>query len=66
MGIPGTFTAIVSLPFGGQENHGPVVFDFENWCDESYLCWNVSKPKAFSIDLKKKEKKRKEHSIGNC
>ena len=29
------YTAIVSLPLVDQADHGPVVSDFVNWCDES-------------------------------
>ena len=47
-------TAVVSLLFGDQNDHGPVVSDFVNWCDDSYLCLNVSKTKDLSIDFRRK------------
>ena len=34
-------TAIVSLLLDDQDDHGPVVSDFVNWCDESYLGLNA-------------------------
>ena len=41
-------TAVVSLLFGDQNDHGHVVSDFVisdfvNWCHDSYLCLNVNK-----------------------
>ena len=44
-------TAAVSLLFGDHNDHGAVVSDFVNWCDDSYLCLNVSKIKIFSSIL---------------
>ena len=43
---------MVSLLFGDQ--NGPVVSDFVNWCDEAYLCQNVSKTKDISIHFRRK------------
>ena len=40
--------------FGDQNDHGPVVSDSVNWCDDSYLCLNVSKTKDLSIDCRRK------------
>ena len=42
-------TAGVSLLFGDQNGHGPVVSNFVNWRDESYLCLNVSKTTDFFL-----------------
>ena len=39
--------------FGDQDDHGPVVSDFFNWCDDFYLCLNVSKTKDPSTDFRK-------------
>ena len=47
-------TAVVSLLFGDENSHGPVVSDFLNWCDDSYFCLNVSKTKDLSIDFTRK------------
>ena len=49
-------TAVVSLLFGDQNDHGPVVSDLVNWCDDSYLCLNMSKRKNLSIDRLQEEK----------
>ena len=46
--------AVVSLLFGGQNDHGPAVSDSVNWCDDSYLCLNVSKTKDLCIDFRRK------------
>ena len=35
--------ALASLHLGDQDDHGPFISDFVNWCNESYLCLNVSK-----------------------
>ena len=47
-------TVVISLLFGDQNGHVPVVSDFVNWCDESYLCLNVSKTKDLSVDFRTK------------
>ena len=46
-------TAVVSLLFGDQNGHGPVVSDFVNWCDDTYLCLNVSQTKYLFIDFRR-------------
>ena len=38
--------------FGDQNDHGTVVSDFVNWCDDS--CLNVLKTKDLSIDFRRK------------
>ena len=38
-------------PLGDHDDHGPIVSDFVNWCNESYLCLNVSKTKDLSINF---------------
>ena len=45
--------ATVSLLRVDQADHGPVVSDFGNWCDESDLYLNVSKT-TFPLILGKK------------
>ena len=47
-------TAVVSLLFGDQNGHGHVVSDFVNWCDDFYLCLNLSKTKDISFDFRRK------------
>ena len=46
-------TATVNLLLGDQDDQGPVVPDFVNWCYESYLCLNVSKTKVLAVDFRK-------------
>ena len=38
-------SALLSLLFGSQQDHGPALRDFVNWCDDSYLKFNVCKTK---------------------
>ena len=38
-------TALLSLLFNDETGHGPVLHDFVKWCDQSYLCLNVTKTK---------------------
>ena len=47
-------TAVIRMLFGDQNDHGPVVSDFVNWCDESYLCPNLSKTKDLFIGFRRK------------
>ena len=44
---------MVGLLLGDQDDHGPVVYDFVNCCDQSYLSLNVSKTKDLSNDFRK-------------
>ena len=37
-----------------ENGRGCVVFDYVNWCDESYVLMNVIKIKELSIDFRKK------------
>ena len=44
-------SALLSLLFGSQQDHGPALRDFVEWCDDSYLKFNVSKTKELVIDF---------------
>lgn len=44
---------ILSLLSHVNTNHGPVVADFIQWCNSSFLNINVVKPKELIVDLSK-------------
>ena len=46
-------SALLSLLFGYQQNHIPALRDFVEWCDDSYLKFNVCKTKELAIDFRK-------------
>ena len=46
-------SALLSLLFGYQQDHGPALRDFVKWCDDSYLKFNVCKTKELVIDFRK-------------
>ena len=46
-------TVIVSLLHGKEASHGPIVAEFTDWCDKSYLQLNVTKTKDMAIDFRK-------------
>lgn len=46
-------TALVSLLTEDEHDHGPVLQDFIDWCDESKLHLNTAKTKEMSIDFRK-------------
>ena len=46
-------SALLSLLFGSQQDHGPALRDFVKWCDDSYLKFNVCKTKELAIDFRK-------------
>lgn len=46
-------TVIVSLLTNNESNHGPVVNDFIDWCEQFYLSVNVSKTKDMAIDFRR-------------
>ncbi|KAF7666674.1 hypothetical protein LDENG_00096780 [Lucifuga dentata] len=46
-------TALVSLLFDGEEEHGPVLDYFLNWCEKSNLLLNTTKTKEMSLDFRK-------------
>ncbi len=48
-------TALVSLLHEGEEEHGPVLDFFLNWCKNSNLLLNFSKTKEMVIDFRVKE-----------
>ena len=47
-------SVIVSLLNGHDSTHGPVVKDFSEWCESSFLKINVLKTKELIIDFRKK------------
>ena len=46
-------TALLSLLFNDETCHGPVLHDFVEWCDQSYLCLNETKTKDMCIDFRR-------------
>ena len=46
-------TALLSLLFNDETGHGPVLHDFVKWCDQSYLCLNVTNTKDMCIDFRR-------------
>lgn len=46
-------TDIVSLPHGSEQNHGPVLDEFVDWCDQSFLQINVAKTKEMFGDFRR-------------
>ena len=38
-----------------ESQHGPVVDEFVNWCDRSFLLLNTSKTKDMVIDFRRKQ-----------
>lgn len=47
-------SALISLFTGPENNHGDVLKDFIDWCDDSYLELNVQKTKELIVDFRKK------------
>ena len=46
-------TALLSLLYNDETGHGPVLHDFVEWCDQSYLCLNKTKTKDMCIDFRR-------------
>ncbi|KAK0142191.1 hypothetical protein N1851_020128 [Merluccius polli] len=46
-------TVLISLLREEEVNHGPVVEDFVEWCDNHFLKLNVNKTKDMVIDFRK-------------
>ncbi|KAK7901264.1 hypothetical protein WMY93_018033 [Mugilogobius chulae] len=46
-------SVIVSLLFGDAPDHGPVLSEFFDWCQSSFLHINVAKTKEMCIDFRK-------------
>ncbi len=46
-------SVIVSLLQGNETSHGPVIQDFVEWCEKSFLQMNISKTKNMLIDFRK-------------
>ena len=46
-------TLLLSLLQDGEVDHGPVVKDFVEWCDNYFLKLNVHKTKDMAIDIRK-------------
>ena len=49
-------SVIVSLLQKDERGHGPIIEDFVQWCEESYLKLNISKTKDMHIDFGKKSR----------
>ena len=47
-------SALISLLSGSENDHGDVLQEFVNWCDDSYLELNVLKTKELIVDFRKK------------
>ena len=45
--------ALLSLLFGSQQDHGLALRDFVEWCDDSYLKFNICNTKELVIDFRK-------------
>ncbi len=56
-------SVIVSLLQGSETGHGPVVQDFADWCDRSFLQMNISKTKNMCIDFRKLPRAKESTSI---
>jgi len=56
-------TAIVSLLGAGECDHGPVVEDFVQWCNDAFLQINVLKTKDMLIDLRRNQTDLKRTTI---
>ena len=46
-------SALLSLLFGSQQDHGPALRNFVKWCDDFYRKFNVCKIKESVIDVRK-------------
>jgi hypothetical protein len=46
-------TALVSLLQGDEQDHGPVLHEFLDWCEKSHLLLNTSKTKEVAIDFER-------------
>ena len=46
-------SALLSLLSGSQQDHGLALRDFVEWCDDSYLKFNVRKTKELIINFRK-------------
>ena len=46
-------TALVSLLQGDEQDHGPVLHEFLDWCEQSHLILNTSKTKEMAIDFRR-------------
>ena len=46
-------SALLSLLSGSQHDHGLALRDFVEWCDDSYLKFNVCKTKELVTDFRK-------------
>lgn len=47
------YSVIVSLLSGDEQDHGPVLSEFVEWCDSCFLQLNVSKTKDMIIDFRR-------------
>ena len=52
-------SVIVSLLQENESSHGPVIDDFVDWCEESYLQLNTLKTKDMVIDFRRKNTRTK-------
>ena len=56
-------SVIVSLLQGNETGHGPVVQDFVDWCERSFLQMNISKTKNMYVDFRKLPRAKEPTSI---
>ena len=59
-------SALVSLLRDCETDHGPVVNDFINWCENSFLHLNVNKTKDMCIDFRRGKSPPKPTTIGGA
>ena len=48
-------SALLSLLYGAEHDHGPALSDFVSWCDSSYLELNVKKTQEMVIDFRRQQ-----------
>ncbi len=58
-------TALVSLLYDGEKEHGSVLDYFLNWCEKSNLLLHISKTKEMSTDFRKLQSSNPTFVSGN-
>ena len=56
-------SVIVSLLKDNETGHGPIVQEFVDWCEQSFLQLNISKTKNMHIDFRRQTKDKEPVSI---